>query len=124
MIELQNVSRWYGQVIGLNDITCSIGPGVTALLGMNGAGKSTMMRVITGQLRPTTGDIKVDGLEPFSNPDLYRILGYCPEVNSFYEDHTGRQFVNYLGRLRRTRRQRGGPQNAANVGTGRHGRPG
>ncbi len=79
MISLNNVSRWYGQVIGLNDVTCEIGPGVTALLGMNGAGKSTMMRLITGQLRPTTGEITVNGLKPFSNQELYKILGYCPE---------------------------------------------
>jgi ABC-2 type transport system ATP-binding protein len=99
VIQLQNVSRWYGQVIGLNDVTCDIGPGVTALLGMNGAGKSTMMRLITGQLRPTTGDIKIDGLEPFANPELYKILGYCPEIDKFYEHNTGRQFVYYLARL-------------------------
>ncbi|HEY3782677.1 MAG TPA: ABC transporter ATP-binding protein [Fimbriimonadaceae bacterium] len=99
MIQLQNVSRWYGQVIGLNDVTCQIGPGVTALLGMNGAGKSTMMRLITGQLRPTTGDISINGMEPFANPELYKILGYCPEIDKFYEHNTGRQFVYYLARL-------------------------
>jgi ABC-2 type transport system ATP-binding protein len=93
------VSRWYGQVIGLNDVTCEVGPGVTALLGMNGAGKSTMMRLITGQLRPTTGDIKVLGLEPFANAELYKVLGYCPEIDKFYEHNTGREFVFYLARL-------------------------
>lgn len=99
MIELKNASRWYGQVIGLNDVTCTIGPGVTALLGMNGAGKSTMMRLITGQLRPTTGSVTILGQEPFANPDVYQSIGYCPDIDKFYEHWTGRQFVCYLARL-------------------------
>jgi ABC-2 type transport system ATP-binding protein len=99
MIKLQNASRWYGQVIGLNDVTCEIGPGLTALLGMNGAGKSTMMRMITGQIRPTTGSIDVFGYEPFGNPEVYRHVGYCPEIDNFYEYNSGRQFVYYLARL-------------------------
>ncbi len=99
MIQLERCSRWYGQVIGLNDVTCTIGPGLTALLGMNGAGKSTMMRLITGQIRPTTGKIEVFGMEPFSNSQVYRRLGYCPEIDNFYEHMTGRQFVYHLARL-------------------------
>ncbi len=99
MIELTNASRWYGQVIGLNDVTCRIGPGLTALLGMNGAGKSTLLRLITGQIRPTTGEIKVLGMEPFANPDVYRKMGYCPEIDNFYEHYSGRAFVNHLARL-------------------------
>ncbi len=99
MITATNVSRWYGQVIGVNDINCEIGPGITALLGMNGAGKTTLIRLITGQLRPTTGDLRVFGLEPFANPDVYRRMGYCPEIDNFYEHYTGRDFVRYLARL-------------------------
>jgi len=99
MIELQNVSRWYGQVIGMNDVTCNIGPGVTALLGMNGAGKSTMMKLITGQIRPTTGSLRVFGEEPFGNPEAFRRIGYCPEIDRFYERWSGRKFVNHLARL-------------------------
>lgn len=99
MVDLEGVSRWYGQVIGVNDVTCSIGPGLTALLGMNGAGKSTLMRLITGQLKPTTGRISVFGQEPFSNPEVYRRLGYCPEIDNFYEHYTGRRFVAFLARL-------------------------
>lgn len=99
MISIQNASRWYGQVIGLNDVTCEIGPGLTALLGMNGAGKSTMMRLITGQLRPTTGSVTVFGMQPFANPEVFKRLGYCPEIDNFYERMTGRQFVNYMARL-------------------------
>ncbi len=99
MIELTNVSRWYGQVIGVNDVTTQIGPGITALLGMNGAGKSTLMKLITGQLRPTTGAVKVFGEEPFANPNVYRKLGYCPEIDSFYEHMSGRAFVRYMAEM-------------------------
>ena len=99
MIKLRNASRWYGQVIGLNDVTCDIGPGITALLGQNGAGKSTMLRLITGQLRPTTGEVTVFDMVPFANPEVYKLLGYCPEIDNFYEHMTGREFVNYLARL-------------------------
>ncbi len=99
MITAVNVSRWYGQVIGVNDINCEIGPGITALLGMNGAGKTTLIRLITGQLRPTTGELRVFGLEPFANPEVYRRMGYCPEIDNFYEHYNGREFVRYLARL-------------------------
>ena len=99
MIQLEGVSRWYGQVIGLNDVTCTIQPGLTALLGVNGAGKSTMMRLITGQIKPTTGEIKVCGMSPFGDPEVYRHIGYCPEIDNFYEHRSGREFVHFLGRL-------------------------
>jgi ABC-2 type transport system ATP-binding protein len=99
VITLQNVSRWYGQVIGLNDVTCTIGPGLTALLGQNGAGKSTLMRLVTGQIRETTGELKVFGMEPFANPEVYRRIGYCPEIDNFYEHYSGRDFVRFLARL-------------------------
>lgn len=99
MIVLDHASRWYGQVIGLNDVSCEIGPGLTALLGMNGAGKTTMLRLITGQLHPTTGRVTLLGMEPFANADVYRKLGYCPEIDNFYEHMTGRRFVYHLARL-------------------------
>ncbi|RYG47270.1 ABC transporter ATP-binding protein [bacterium] len=99
MITLSRASRWYGQVIGLNDVSCEIGPGVTALLGMNGAGKSTLMRLVTGQIEPTTGEINVFGESPFANPNVYKRLGYCPEIDDFYEHRSGRQFVELMGRL-------------------------
>jgi ABC-2 type transport system ATP-binding protein len=99
MIEITNASRWYGQIIGVNDVTCQIGPGITALLGMNGAGKSTLLRMITGQLQPTTGDVKVFGQQPFGNPEVFKHLGYCPEIDNFYEYMSGREFVRYMARL-------------------------
>ncbi len=99
MIELEHASRWYKQVIGINDISCKIGPGITALLGSNGAGKSTMLKLITGQLRPTTGKTTVFGEVPFANPNVYRRLGYCPEIENNYDDMTGREFVTFLAAL-------------------------
>lgn len=99
MITLDQVSRWYGQVIGVNDVSCEIGPGVTALLGMNGAGKTTLMRLVTGQITPTTGALLINGEQPFGNPEVYRHIGYCPEIDNFYEHMTGRQFVNLLARM-------------------------
>lgn len=99
MIELQNTSRWYGQVIGVNDVTATIRPGITALLGMNGSGKTTLIRLITGQLRPTTGHVLVHGMEPFANPEVFKRLGYCPEIDNFYEHYSGRRFVNFMARL-------------------------
>ncbi len=99
MIRLERASRWYGDVIGLNDVTCTLEPGVTALLGQNGAGKSTMMRLITGQLRPTTGTVRVFGLDPFANTQVYERLGYCPDIDNFPEHLSGREFVYRLARL-------------------------
>lgn len=99
MITFRDCSVWYGQVIGMNDITVTIGPGVTALLGQNGAGKTTMMRLITGQMRPTTGEVRVMGLDPFANTDVYKRLGYVPDIDSFPEHLSGRDFVYRMARM-------------------------
>lgn len=99
MIEFNHVSKWYGQVIAVNDVTFSLGPGVTALLGSNGAGKSTLMKLVTGQIRPSTGHVRVFGQEPFANPAVYRKMGYCPEIDAFPEHQTGRYFVNTMARF-------------------------
>lgn len=100
MISLHNVSRWYGFVIGLNDITVEIPVGITALIGQNGSGKTTMIKLITGQLKPTTGYVEVVGENPFANPNVFSQLGYCPEIDNFYERMSGRQFVEHMARLR------------------------
>ena len=68
-IELRNVSRWYGNVVAVNDITMDIGPGVTGLLGPNGAGKSTILHMIAGFLAPSKGTLTVDGAPTWKNPD-------------------------------------------------------
>lgn len=100
LIHFDNVSKWYGNVIGINNVTVSIGPGVTGLLGPNGAGKSTFLQLVTGQLRPSKGTISVLGQNPWNNPWLYRHLGLCPEQDAFYEWMTGWQFVHTFAKLR------------------------
>jgi len=99
MIALDHVSRWYGQVLGLNDVSCAIQPGLTALLGPNGAGKSTMLKLVTGQLRPSRGRVTVLGQPPFANPRVLRQLGYCPEIENSYDELNGREFVTLLGAM-------------------------
>src|SRR5262249_11860255 len=83
-IELRNVSRWYGNVVAVNDITMTIGPGVTGLLGPNGAGKSTMLHMIAGFLAPSRGELTVGGAASWRNPEIYRTLGLVPERDSVY----------------------------------------
>lgn len=99
MISLEGVSRWHKQVIGLNDVSFQLPAGLTALLGPNGAGKSTLLKLVTGQLRPHTGRVLALGMEPFANPTLAARLGYCPEIDNFYEELTGREFVTLLAAM-------------------------
>ena len=90
----EHVSKWYGQVIGLNDVTVSVPPGITGLLGPNGAGKSTFMKLITGQLAPNKGTITVLGEPIWRNPHLFFQIGFCPEQDAFYERMTGLEWVS------------------------------
>jgi ABC-2 type transport system ATP-binding protein len=98
-IELRNVSRWYGNVVAINDITMTIGPGVTGLLGPNGAGKSTLLHLISGFLEPSRGDLFVGGTASWRNPDVYRTLGLVPERPAVYAFLTGLEFVRATARL-------------------------
>ena len=98
VIELNALSKWYGEVIGLNDVTASIGHGITGLVGPNGAGKSTLMGLTMGQLRPSRGTIRVLGRCVWDNPQVLSELGYCPEGDGFWPNLTGRQFVTFLAR--------------------------
>jgi ABC-2 type transport system ATP-binding protein len=99
MIAVEHVSKWYGQVIGLNDVTVSVPRGITGLLGPNGAGKSTFMKLITGQLRPSKGDVRVLGQRVWGHHEIYRRLGFCPEQDAFYDRMTGLDWVTALVRL-------------------------
>jgi len=99
VVSSEHVSKWYGQVIGLNDVSVTVPPGITGLLGPNGAGKSTFMKLITGQLRPSKGDVKVLGEPIWRNPHLYFQIGFCPEQDAFYERMTGLEWVRALVRL-------------------------
>jgi ABC-2 type transport system ATP-binding protein len=99
IVAADHLSKWYGQVIGLNDVSVSVPPGVTGLLGPNGAGKSTFMKLITGQLKPSKGSITVLGEPIWRNPGLYTRIGFCPEQDAFYERMTGLEWVTALVRL-------------------------
>ena len=99
IVAADHVSKWYGQVIGLNDVSVEVPPGITGLLGPNGAGKSTFMKLITGQLKPSKGSVKVLGEPIWGNPHLYFEVGFCPEQDSFYERMTGLEWVTALVRL-------------------------
>ena len=98
-IELRGVSRWYGNVVAVNDITMSIGPGVTGLLGPNGAGKTTIMHMIAGFLAPSRGEITVSGRSTWRNPEMFRQVGLVPERDSVYAFLTGAEFVAATARL-------------------------
>ena len=93
------VAKWYGPVVGLVDVTAELQPGVTGLLGPNGAGKSTFLKLLTGQLRPSSGEVRLLGEDPFRHPRVHARVGFCPEQDAFYEDASGREFVDYLTRL-------------------------
>jgi len=104
-IELRNVSRWYGNVVAVNDVTMSIGPGVTGLLGPNGAGKSTIMHMISGFLPPSRGELTVTTSShpkerpTWRDPDIYRDVALVPERDSVYAFLTGGQFVTSTAKL-------------------------
>jgi ABC-2 type transport system ATP-binding protein len=99
IVTADHVSKWYGQVIGLNDVTVNVPPGVTGLLGPNGAGKSTFMKLITGQLKPSKGTVTVLGRPIWRHPELYFDIGFCPEQDAFYDRMTGLEWVTALVRL-------------------------
>ncbi len=99
IIETIELSKWYGQVMGVNDVTLKIGSGITGLLGPNGAGKSTLLKLMVGMLKPSKGMVKVFDKEVWNNTELKRIIGYCSDNDAFYENMTGLQFVASLMQL-------------------------
>ncbi len=99
VVAAEHLSKWYGQVIGVNDVTVSVPPGVTGLLGPNGAGKSTFMKLMTGQLKPSKGAIRVFGEPVWGNPALFSRIGLCPDHDSFYERMTGEDWLTALVRF-------------------------
>jgi ABC-2 type transport system ATP-binding protein len=99
IVVAEHLSKWYGQVSGLNDVTVSVPPGITGLLGPNGAGKSTFMKLITGQLKPSKGKVRVLGEPIWGNAPLYHRIGFCPEQDAFYDRMTGLEWVTALVRL-------------------------
>ena len=99
MITLDHVTKLYGSVIGVNDVTVELGVGAHGLLGPNGAGKTTFLGLITGQLRPTLGRVRVFGEPPFGNARVLSRIGYCPAADLLDRTTTPREWVRYLVRL-------------------------
>jgi ABC-2 type transport system ATP-binding protein len=99
VVLFRGVSKWYGNVIGVNKLSVAIPAGVTGLLGPNGAGKSTLLQLATGQLKPSQGEVTVLGRRAWNNPPLNRCIGLCPEQDAIYEWMTGRGFVEFAARL-------------------------
>jgi ABC-2 type transport system ATP-binding protein len=98
LLQFEQVSKWYGPVLALNQVTLTLTGGITGLVGANGAGKSTLIKLATGQIRPTIGRVTVAGLDA-ADWRARRLIGYCPDHDAFYEDMTGRQFVREMARL-------------------------
>ncbi|MGH3304361.1 MAG: ABC transporter ATP-binding protein [Streptosporangiaceae bacterium] len=98
-IELRGVSRWYGNVVAVNDVTMTMGPGVTGLLGPNGAGKTTILHMVAGFLMPSRGEVTVAGRSSWRNPGMFRQVGVVPERDSVYAFLTGAEFVTATARL-------------------------
>ncbi len=99
VVELRNASRWYGNVVAVNDISFALGPGVTGLLGPNGAGKSTLLHLVAGLLRPSAGEVLVGGRSTWRNPTIYRSIGLVPEREAVHPYLSGHEFVLYNARL-------------------------
>jgi len=99
MIEIRQLTKLYGAVIGVNDVSVDLAEGAHGLLGPNGAGKTTFLGLVTGQLRPTMGSVRVFGERPFGNRRVLRRIGYCPAADLGDRSVTPREWVTYLVRL-------------------------
>ncbi len=98
-VELQDVSRWYGNVVAVNDISFTLKPGITGLLGPNGAGKSTLLHLMSGLLKPSAGRVVIAGQPAWRDPAIYRRIGLVPEREAVYPFLTGRDFALLNARL-------------------------
>jgi len=98
-ITFTNVSRFYGEVLGINNVSLSIPPGITSLVGPNGSGKTTLMNLMTGLIRPTQGEISVLGVAPDHPERLCRMAGYCTQFDAFPKGLTGHQFIYWFLRM-------------------------
>jgi ABC-2 type transport system ATP-binding protein len=93
-IVFDNVSKFYGEILGVNRVNLQIAPGITSLVGPNGAGKSTLMNLMTGLLRPTRGSVTITGIRTDQPEQLFRRVGYCTQFDSFPRGVTGREFIS------------------------------
>ncbi|MCB9880658.1 MAG: ABC transporter ATP-binding protein [Planctomycetes bacterium] len=98
-LAFSRVSLWYGNVLGVSDISFSIQSGVVGLLGMNGAGKSTMMKLASGMIRPSIGSVEVFGKPPQESTEIRNRIGLCPDMDRFYERMSAHAWVTFMARL-------------------------
>jgi len=99
LIVLENVSKFYGEVLGVNRVSLEIAPGITSLVGPNGSGKSTLLNLMTGLLQPTRGRVAVLGLPTNRPEELFRLVGYCTQFEGFPRGVTGRRFIESFLRI-------------------------
>lgn len=93
------VSKWYGKVTALSDVSLQLEPGIWGLLGPNGSGKTTLLRLVAGLIRPSLGRVEVCGQAPFANPEVSRRVGLCPEADALYDDLSALEFVSAMAEL-------------------------
>ncbi len=93
LIVFENISKFYGEILGVNRVNLTITPGITSLVGPNGSGKTTLMNLMTGLIQPTRGRLSILGIAPDSPQELFRIVGYCGQFDSFPKGMTGYEFV-------------------------------
>jgi ABC-2 type transport system ATP-binding protein len=98
-VAVEHLSRWYGNVVAVNDVTFSVGPGLTALLGPNGAGKTTLLHLLAGLLAPSAGTVRIDGRSPWRHPELFRQVGLVAEREGLPTYLTGRAFLELVATL-------------------------
>ena len=98
-INIDSVSKWFGNVVAVNDVSLQVQPGITGLLGPNGAGKTTLLRMISGLAKPSEGSIELLGQPVRGNPELYRRIGVMTEQEAVYESFTGREFVTFSAKM-------------------------
>ncbi|MBU2438390.1 MAG: ABC transporter ATP-binding protein [Acidobacteriota bacterium] len=99
VISVEKLSKWYGNVLGLSDVTLDIEAGITGILGPNGAGKSTFLKLITGQIKSNIGTVRLKGETVWNNPSLFARIGFCPEQDAFFEELSGKCFLLHMLKL-------------------------
>jgi ABC-2 type transport system ATP-binding protein len=115
VIDVSGVSRWFGNVVAVNEITMAIGPGVTGLLGPNGAGKTTLLHMMAGLLAPSKGAVRIAGAPAWRNPDIYRSMGLVVDREAVYGFLTARELVEATAKLQRLPDPRAAAQRAIDL---------